>query len=84
MNHFDSNLFYQDMDTVRHGWGISWQQAARESLVSISTIDRIKDGGGFHVESLMLLAEFFELWDLKRYATRKGEDERTADRSEAV
>jgi hypothetical protein len=84
MSHFNSTQFYLDMDAVRHGWGISWQQAARESLVSISTIERIRDGGGFHVESLMLLAEFFELWDLKRYAMRKGDDERAADRSETV
>jgi hypothetical protein len=80
---FDNKQFYLDMDRIRDGWGISWQQAARESEVSISTIERIRSGQGFHVESLMLLAEFFELWDLKRYQMKGGGHGSGADRGQA-
>jgi hypothetical protein len=68
---FNNTQFYLDMDAIVHDWDISWQKAARESGVSISTIERIRSGQGFHVESLMLLAEFFELWDLKRYRIKE-------------
>lgn len=87
MKTFNSTQFYLDMDAVRHGWGISWQQAARESLVSISTIERVRDGSGLHVESLMLLCEFFELWDLKRYRLKiikEDGDESETDRAQTA
>lgn len=80
MKHFNNMQFYLDMDRIVNHWGISWQKAARESQVSISTIERIRSGRGFHVASLILLAEFFELWDLKRYHIREVEGGSESDR----
>jgi hypothetical protein len=83
MRRFDNKQFYLDMDGIRDDWDITWARAARESLISISTIERIRAGHGFNVESLMLLCDFFELWDLKKYQLKGGKDGPEADRSPA-
>ena len=70
MTDFTSKKFYAHMDGNRHARGISWAAVARDAGVSPSVFTYLKAGVRIHVDTLVRLAEYFELYDLKPYVKR--------------
>ena len=55
MRRFDPRALHAALDAERQARGISWQQIAEETGVSVSTITRTREGGRMEVDGVLQL-----------------------------
>lgn len=58
---FDTKALYDALERQRAACGLSWQDVARATGVSVSTITRTRAGGRLEVDGMVAMVAWLEL-----------------------